>query len=247
MGRRRADDEHGVELVWIFDIPGEKGPGSTPWTGCCATARRARSGSGSVAWRSAPELFREAFDRARAAGLRSLPHAGETTGPEPVWSALRERGAERIGHGITAVDDPRLLEHLAERGIALEVCPPSNVRTRAVRSLAEHPLPRLLAAGVPVTLATDDPGMSDTDLNHEYPLCHTEVGVSPAELAELSRAGVRAGFCDDATRARNVGRTLGGHDGRRPGRPPCRWTGGPSSSPNWTGTGPTSSGPGWPA
>ncbi|SHF38147.1 adenosine deaminase [Streptoalloteichus hindustanus] len=206
VGRRRAAEEHGVELAWIFDIPGEKGPkaglDTVDWVLRHRPEGTVGFGLGGPEDGFPRELFREAFDRARAAGLRSLPHAGETTGPETVWSALRDLGAERIGHGINAVDDPRLLDHLAEHGIPLEVCPTSNVRTRAVRSLAEHPLPRLLAAGVPVTLATDDPGMFDTDLNREYLLCHTEFGMSPAELAELSRAGVRAAFCDEATRTR---------------------------------------------
>jgi aminodeoxyfutalosine deaminase len=128
-------------------------------------------------------------------GLHLVPHAGETTGPESIWSALRELRAERIGHGTSAVGDPSLLAYLAEHGIPVEVCPTSNIRTRAVATLAEHPLPRLLEAGVPVTLATDDPGMFHTDLNREYLLCHQHFGLGRTELAELSRAGVRAAFC----------------------------------------------------
>jgi aminodeoxyfutalosine deaminase len=93
------------------------------------------------------------------------------------------------------VDDPSLLAYLAGEGIPVEVCPTSNLRTRAVRELAAHPLPRLLDAGVPVTLATDDPGMFHTDLNREYLLCHKEFGLGRGELADLARAGVRAAFC----------------------------------------------------
>jgi aminodeoxyfutalosine deaminase len=124
-----------------------------------------------------------------------VPHAGETTGPETIWAALRELRAERIGHGTSAIGDPALVAYLVEQGIPVEVCPTSNLRTRAVATLAEHPLPRLLEAGVPVTLATDDPGMFHTDLNREYLLCHEHFGLGRAELAELSRAGVRAAFC----------------------------------------------------
>ncbi len=141
------------------------------------------------------------FRVARDAGLHSVPHAGETVGPGEVWAALRELGAERIGHGIGAVADPALLAHLATRGIALEVCPTSNVCTGAVSSLPEHPLPALLAAGVPVTLATDDPGMFHTNLNNEYLLCHSQFGLGPGELADIARAGARAAFCAEATRS----------------------------------------------
>jgi aminodeoxyfutalosine deaminase len=143
--------------------------------------------------------YAPAFRAARDAGLHSVPHAGETVGPGEVWAALGELGAERIGHGIGAAADPALLAHLARRGITLEVCPTSNVCTGAVSSLAEHPLPALLAAGVPVTLATDDPGMFHTSLNNEYLLCHSQFGLGPDELADIARA--RAAFCADATRS----------------------------------------------
>jgi aminodeoxyfutalosine deaminase len=144
--------------------------------------------------------FAPVFRAARDAGLRSAPHAGETVGPAEVWAAVRALGAERIGHGIGAAADPALLAHLAEHRITLEVCPTSNVRTGAVGSLREHPLPVLLAAGVPVTLATDDPGMFHANLNCEYALCHELFGLGTAELAEISRTGARAAFCDEATR-----------------------------------------------
>ena len=130
-----------------------------------------------------------------------MPHAGETTGPETIWSALRDLNAERIGHGTSAVTDPELLAFLAGEGIPVEVCPSSNIRTRAVRSLAEHPLPRLLEADVPVTLATDDPGMFHTDLNREYLLCHEHFGLGRSELADLARAGVHAAFCAEERKA----------------------------------------------
>ena len=144
--------------------------------------------------------FAPAFRVARDAGLHSNPHAGETVGPAEVWAALRELGAERIGHGIGAAQDPVLLDYLASHGIALEVCPTSNVCTGAVPSLAEHPLPTLLAAGVPVTLATDDPGMFHTSLNDEYLRCHQAFGLTAAGLAGLARAGARAAFCPEPTR-----------------------------------------------
>jgi adenosine deaminase/aminodeoxyfutalosine deaminase len=146
------------------------------------------------------EQFAPHFRAAIAEGLRSVPHAGESTGPETVWDALTHLDAERIGHGISAARDPRLLEHLRDRQIPLEVCPTSNVRTRSVPSLAEHPLPALVAAGVPVTINSDDPPMFSTTLNREYEIAAELLELDRGGVAELARAGVRASFLDDAGR-----------------------------------------------
>lgn len=192
-------------MGWVFDADGALGPSGAAETVAFAVGHRPEGTVGIGL--GGPEIgvrradYAPAFRVAREAGLHSVPHAGETVGPAEVWGAVRELGAERIGHGIAAASDPALLAHLAERGIALEVCLTSNVCTGAVPSLRAHPAPALLAAGVPVTLATDDPGMFHTDLNAEYLLCHTEFGLGAAELAELARAGVRAAFCPEATRS----------------------------------------------
>lgn len=201
-GRRQALARFGVELAWVFDIPGSFEPpdslATVNWVLAHRPEGRVGFGLGGPEIGIPRDRFRASFDLAREAGLRLVPHAGETTGPETIWSALRDLGAERIGHGTSAVGDPALVAHLVEHGIPVEVCPTSNLRTRAVATLGEHPLPRLLDAGVPVTLATDDPGMFHTDLNREYLLCHEHFGLGRTELAELSRAGVRAAFCPDA-------------------------------------------------
>ena len=142
---------------------------------------------------------------ARTSGPKTpagVPHAGETTGPATVWSALTDLGAERIGHGIHAATDPRLLDHLAAHRIAVEVCPTSNVRTGAVAALDDHPLARLLHHGVAVTLNTDDPGMFGCDLVGEYRLAHDLFGLTPAELVRVARNGVDAAFCPAETKAR---------------------------------------------
>ncbi|MFL6142855.1 MAG: adenosine deaminase [Labedaea sp.] len=203
-GRARARAAHGVELAWIFDIPGGWEPptelSTVRWVLRHRPAGTVGFGLGGPELDVPREQFRESFAMARDAGLRPVPHAGETTGPETIWSALRDLRAERIGHGTSAVADPRLLAHLAEHGIPLEVCPTSNLRTRAVPTLDAHPLPRLLDAGVPVTLGTDDPGMFHTDLNREYLLCHEHFGLGRTELADLARAGVRAAFLADDLR-----------------------------------------------
>lgn len=128
--------------------------------------------------------FREAYRYARDAGLRLTAHAGETAGPGSVRDAL-DIGAERIGHGIRAAEDPDLLRRLREERIPLEVCITSNVRTGAVASLEEHPVRSLLDAGVIVTLSTDDPGMFGSDLATEFRLADQILGLSPAQLAQI--------------------------------------------------------------
>ena len=127
-----------------------------------------------------------------------MPHAGETTGPETVWDALRELGAERIGHGTSSAADPDLLAHLAASGVPLEVCPSSNVATRAVTSLAEHPLPAFVEAGVRVSINSDDPAMFNTSLNAEYAVAADLLDLDEAGIAALAMAAVDASFLDEA-------------------------------------------------
>jgi aminodeoxyfutalosine deaminase len=205
-GRNRALEEHDVELAWIFDVPmpSDRREGYSTLGYVLDQRPEGTVGLG-LAGLEAPYPragFTPVFQDAIAAGLHSLPHAGETTGPEEIWAALRDLGAERIGHGVSAVRDEKLLKHLAETGIPVEVSLTSNICTKAVPSLAEHPLPRLLDAGVTVTLNTDDPGMFGTDLNREYLLCHEVFGLGRTELAELARNAARAAFCSEQTRSR---------------------------------------------
>jgi adenosine deaminase/aminodeoxyfutalosine deaminase len=128
--------------------------------------------------------FRDAYRYARDAGLRLTAHAGETAGPESVRDAIGI-GAERIGHGIRAVEDPDLLLRLRDERIPLEVCITSNVRTGAVASLEAHPVRRLVEAGVIVTLSTDDPGMFGSDLAAEFRIADEVLGLSAGQLAEI--------------------------------------------------------------
>ncbi len=141
-----------------------------------------------------PELYTRFFDRARAAGLRSYPHAGEHAGPESVRGALDSLGAERIAHGVRAIEDPALVEEVAARGIAFDVCPTSNICLGVAPSLAEHPLPRLLAAGVAVTIASDDPPMFNTTLNDDVALLADPFGLDLETIDEILLNGVRHSF-----------------------------------------------------
>ena len=203
--RRRAESDFGLTMRWCFDIPGESGLPSADIT--LDTALRLQP-AGLVSFGlGGPEIgvprqqFAPHFQQAIAAGLHSVPHAGESTGPETIWDSIHHLGAERIGHGIAAAQDPALMAHLAEHGITLEVCPTSNVRTRSVASLDEHPLPALVAAGVPITINSDDPPMFSTTLNHEYEVAAALLGLDDQGTAELARTSVRSSFADDATKA----------------------------------------------
>ncbi|GHJ08990.1 aminodeoxyfutalosine deaminase [Micromonospora humidisoli] len=206
--RRRAEADFGIALRWCFDIPGEAGLPAAEETLRISLDERP---DGLVAFGlGGPEIgvprpqFKPYFDQARAAGLHSVPHAGETTGPQTIWDALRELGAERIGHGISAAHDPELLAHLAERRIPLEVCPTSNVRTRAVARIEEHPLRQLVDAGVRVTINSDDPPMFGTTLNDEYAVAARLLDAGPEGLAALAREAVSASFLDAAGQARII-------------------------------------------
>jgi aminodeoxyfutalosine deaminase len=137
--------------------------------------------------------FRDAYRYARDAGLRLTAHAGETDGPESIRAALAI-GAERIGHGIRAAEDPDLMRLLRDENIPLEVSITSNVKTGAVASLLEHPLEKLLDAGVPLTLNTDDPGIFETTLAAEFDLARAVFGLSDHELATLKRNAERYRF-----------------------------------------------------
>jgi aminodeoxyfutalosine deaminase len=205
-GRRGAAADHGVRIAWVFDVSGEEGEAAgsatVDWVLRHAPAETVGFGLGGPEAGVPRARFAEAFARARAAGLASVPHAGEVDGPESVWSALRDLRADRIGHGIQSVRDPALLEHLAAEGVVLEVCPTSNLCTGAVRAIEEHPLPALLAAGVPVSLATDNPGIFGVDLNGEYLQVHERLGVDRDGLVEIAATGIEAALCPPDLKAR---------------------------------------------
>ncbi|MFC5638609.1 adenosine deaminase [Streptomyces bullii] len=206
--RKAAEAEFGTVLRWCFDIPGEAGLEAAEETTRLATDDRLRP-EGLVSFGlGGPEIgvprpqFKPYFDRAVAAGLRSVPHAGETTGPQTVWDALTHLHAERIGHGTSSAQDPKLLAHLAEHRIALEVCPTSNIATRAVRTLDEHPIGEFVRAGVLVTVNSDDPPMFGTDLNSEYAVAARLLDLDERGLAALAKNAVEASFLDEPGKAR---------------------------------------------
>jgi aminodeoxyfutalosine deaminase len=150
-------------------------------------------GIGGIEAEGPARWFSELYAQARDRGLRLTAHAGETTGPESVWEAL-EIGAERIGHGIRAIEDPLLVAHLRDRNISLEICITSNLRTGAVASLEEHPVKKLFDAGVPILLNTDDPALFECTLQSEYALAQREFGFTSEQLAAISENARRYAF-----------------------------------------------------
>jgi aminodeoxyfutalosine deaminase len=200
-GAQQAAEEHGVQVRLTPDIPRGYPLEAAELTARHAVAYRDRGvvaiGLGGPEAEYPPEAFAPAFEIARDGGLGSVPHAGEAAGPASIRGALDALRADRIRHGIRAADDPGLMRELAARGVVLDVCPISNLRTGVVASLAEHPLPQLAAAGIACSVSTDDPAMFGTDLAADY--------AAAIELGATGRdcylAGQRGALCDTQTRS----------------------------------------------
>jgi aminodeoxyfutalosine deaminase len=186
-----------VEVHWILDAVRQFGVEPAMKVAEMAAGRLGQGvvafGIGGSEERGPAEWFGEVFRFAKSAGLHLAAHAGEGTSPRSVWDAL-ELGAERIGHGISAIEDPALLHHLRDHGIPLEICVTSNLVTGVVKQLDEHPLRRLYDAGVPITLNTDDPAMFGCTLTGEYRLAARQFGFSEAELRGIAANGFRYAF-----------------------------------------------------
>jgi aminodeoxyfutalosine deaminase len=201
-GTDEAQELHGVEIRLTPDIvrgfPLDESEQVVRYAAQYAERGVVGVGLGGLEAQYPPEPYAPVFELAKAEGLGSVPHAGEVAGPESVRGALDALQADRIRHGFRAIEDDDLVAELAERGIVLDVTPVSNVRTGAVASLAEHPLPRLLAAGVRCSISTDDPAMFDTDLAREHSAA-ASLGVDPRAAYE---AGVEGALCNEATRER---------------------------------------------
>jgi adenosine deaminase len=147
-------------------------------------------------------LFKAHFKRVRDAGLHVTIHAGEADGPVSVWSAIRDLGAERIGHGFRSIEDPALVEHLANNGIGLESCPTSNLHISAVESYADHPIKRLADSGVKFCLNTDDPGISAIDIAHEYNIAAPATGLTAGQIRQSQLDALDMAFLSDQEKTR---------------------------------------------
>ncbi len=196
-GRERGEKDFGVSLLWIFDAVRQFGAEPAQKVFEFAAKYRERNvvavGIGGDEQKAPPELFRDQFAYAKDQGLRLTAHAGESAGPESIWGALN-LGAERIGHGLTAGQDPELIEELATRQIPVEICLTSNLRTSCCATLADHPVKRYFDQGLMIIFNTDDPAMFGTTLNREYELAQTEFAFTDEHLRELARNSFEASF-----------------------------------------------------
>ena len=201
-GAQQAKELHGVEVALTPDIVRGFPLDEAEQVVRHAARYRDRGivgvGLGGLEADFPPEPYEPAFALARSEGLASVPHAGEVAGAESVRGALDALGADRIRHGVRSVEDAGLVRELAGRQLVLDVCPISNLRTRAVSSLEEHPLPRLVAAGVPCSISTDDPAMFDTDLTRDHEVA-ARLGLAPRAAYE---AGVLGALGDEKTKNR---------------------------------------------
>jgi aminodeoxyfutalosine deaminase len=210
-GAEEARELHGVEVRLTPDVTRgftmEEAEDTVRWAARYLDRGVVGVGLGGLEADYPPEPYAAVFERARSEGLASVPHAGEVAGPASVRGALDSLGAVRIRHGIRSVDDASLVDELRDRELVLDVCPISNLRTGAVGSLSDHPLRRLVTAGVHCSVSTDDPAMFDTDLSRDYEAA-SSLGLSPRAAYE---AGVRGALCDEPTRARlqELGATFG--------------------------------------
>ncbi|MBI4443606.1 MAG: adenosine deaminase [Acidobacteria bacterium] len=201
-GWRRAAKEFPIRVQWIFDAVRQFGSEAAMAVAKAAAALRDRGvvalGLGGDEQQGPPQRFQEVFAYARSQGLRLTAHAGETAGPDSIWDALQLLGAERIGHGLSAARDSRLVDYLSQTQVPIEVCLTSNLRTGSLAAILHHPLPHYLAKGLAVCLNSDDPALFGTDLNREYLLAHQVFGLGREELTRLAQNSFRAAFLKPA-------------------------------------------------
>jgi adenosine deaminase len=157
-------------------------------------------GLGGPEFNNPPELFQKSFERAHASGLPSLPHAGETAGPDSIWGAINSLGATRVGHGVRCLEDPELVATLRDRRIPLDVSPSSNVALGVVTALVEHPLPKLVEAGLLVTINSDDPPMFNTTLTDEYQKIARTFNYDISDIKQFVLNGVEASLLPAGTK-----------------------------------------------
>lgn len=206
-GRARAQADFHVEINWIFNIVRKWNDATltVPMADYVTSVAIEGKNDGVVALGLAgseagapPEPFAPWFERARAAGLHSVPHAGELEGPASIWGAITALGAERIAHGVRAIEDPALVDYLAQRRIPLDITPTSNICLGIYPNYQAHPLPQLYRAGVVITVSSDDPPLFHTTLNDEISTLTHHFGLDISAIDEILLNSIRASFLPKA-------------------------------------------------
>lgn len=208
-GRARAQADFNIQINWIFNIVRRwlDATRTRPMADYVTSVAIEGKDDGVVALGLAgseagapPEPFAPWFERARAAGLHSTPHAGEMAGPDSIWGAITALGAERIAHGVRAIEDPTLVDYLAQHYIPLDITPTSNIYLGVYPNYAAHPLPQLYAKGVTITVSTDDPPLFNTTMNQEVSLLASQFGLNIAAIDEILLNGIRYSFLPEQRR-----------------------------------------------
>lgn len=205
VARRRAEDALGIRARFIVTIVRERGPEEAEQRvrealAChdCGVVGVDLAGDEE---NYPPTLFARPLGLAREGGLGVTAHAGEFAGPSSIWTAIYQLGAHRIGHGIRAVEDRQLMEHIREHGVTLEICPTSNLRLGLIPSMSAHPVRLLLEHGVPVTINSDDPMLLSTDISQEIASVVRALGLADGQITDFMAAAARAAFLPEGERA----------------------------------------------
>ena len=208
-GRARAQADFNIQINWIFNIVRRwvDSTRTSPMADYVTSVAIEGKNDGVVALGLAgsetgapPEFFAPWFERARAAGLHSAPHAGEMAGTASIRGALTILRAERIAHGVRAIEDPALVDYLVQHHIPLDITPTSNICLGVYHSYAAHPLPQLYAKGVTVTISTDDPSLFNTTMNQEVILLATQFGLDVSAIDEILLNSIRYSFLPEQPR-----------------------------------------------
>lgn len=208
-GRARAQADFNIQINWIFNIVRRwlDATRAHPMADYVTSVAIEGKDDGVVALGLAgaeagapPEPFAPWFERARAAGLHSAPHAGEMAGPESIWGVLKTLGAERIAHGVRAIEDSALVDYLVRHSIPLDITPTSNICLGVYPSYGVHPLPHLFASGVTITVSTDDPPLFNTTMNQEVTLLATQFGLDVSAIDEILLNSIRYSFLPENRR-----------------------------------------------
>ncbi|MFX0053823.1 MAG: adenosine deaminase [Promethearchaeota archaeon] len=200
-GIRRANRKEGIEADLRIDLVRNYGPESGLEVLDLIRGRLDSIASvdiGGSEHKFPAKPFAPVYEEARKMGLHLVAHAGEAEGPESIWDVIKYLGIERIGHGTSASNDTKLMDHIKEHGIAIEACPVSNVRTGVVSSIEEHPIREFYDRGLLVTVNSDDPAFFDTDISFEYKQLHDKLGFSLSDLYLITQNGIRSAFLSDS-------------------------------------------------